>query len=368
MAKEKESILTAEEQIASYLKNNKEDHYNFEEEVMYPPISSGSLSLDIEMGGGIRPGIIRACGVTEGGKTSCMLSFARNFQLQVENSMVIYIKAEGRLSDEMIKRSGVNTDPDKWFLFKTNIYETAISLLRELVKNNPSGKKYFFIIDSMDALIPKGDANKSFEESIKVAGGALLTSSFLKNMALAMSNRGHICVLISQVRSQVEINPYAKGDPKITNASGGNAALHFSDWILEFQERWKKDLIFADGEKGEIIGHWCKIVFRKSPNEKTGKDVRYPIRYGRQNGKSVWVEREICDQLIKWEYVTAKGAWITISDELEKEIKENGLVSEFKKQIQGMERLYDFVEQNPKLVEYLYKKFKKTLAKCNETA
>ena len=52
-------MLTPEEQIEAYLENNKGDHYNFEEERSYA-VSSGSLLLDIEMGGGIGPGIIRA--------------------------------------------------------------------------------------------------------------------------------------------------------------------------------------------------------------------------------------------------------------------------------------------------------------------
>ena len=54
------------------------------------------------MSGGIRPGILRASGISEGGKTSCALSFARNFQDTVENGMVVYIKSEGRLSQEMV--------------------------------------------------------------------------------------------------------------------------------------------------------------------------------------------------------------------------------------------------------------------------
>ena len=29
----------------------------------------------------------------------------------------------------------------------------------------------------------------------------------------------------------------------VTNASGGNAALHYSDWVVEFQPRYKSDLI-----------------------------------------------------------------------------------------------------------------------------
>ena len=74
-------------QIQTYLEQNKADHYNFEEERTYV-VSSGSLLLDIEMGGGIGPGIIRASGITEGGKTSCALAFAKNFQ-KMDDSMVV---------------------------------------------------------------------------------------------------------------------------------------------------------------------------------------------------------------------------------------------------------------------------------------
>ena len=120
-------------QIQTYLEQNKADHYNFEEERTYV-VSSGSLLLDIEMGGGIGPGIIRASGITEGGKTSCALAFAKNFQ-KMDDSMVVFIKSEGRLSKEMLERSGVDTNEEKWFVYKSNVYESVIKLMRELVKN-----------------------------------------------------------------------------------------------------------------------------------------------------------------------------------------------------------------------------------------
>ena len=37
-----------------------------------------------------------------------------------------------------------------------------------------------FIIDSMDSLVPKNDLEKPPEEANKVAGGALLSSDFLR--------------------------------------------------------------------------------------------------------------------------------------------------------------------------------------------
>ena len=149
-------------QIHSYLEQNKEYHYNFEKEKLYS-VSSGSLLLDIEMGGGIKPGVVRATGVTEGGKTSCGLAFAKNFQ-KMDNSMVIYVKAEGRLSEDLIERMGVDTSEEKWFVYKSNVYESVINLMRELVKNNSKKYKYMFMIDSMDSLVPKNDLEKPPEE------------------------------------------------------------------------------------------------------------------------------------------------------------------------------------------------------------
>tara|TARA_R110001606_G_scaffold234732_1_gene382454 strand:- start:64 stop:1149 length:1086 start_codon:yes stop_codon:yes gene_type:complete len=348
--------LSPVEQIQSYLKENKQDHYNFENTPDYT-VSSGSLLLDIEMGGGIRPSIIRASGVSEGGKTSCALSFARNFQTTVENSMVVYIKSEGRLSSDMIDRSGVDTTAEKWFVYKSNIFESVLQLMRDLITNNPTECKYFFIVDSMDAMVPKKDMDRSFEDSDKVAGGSVLSSNFLKKMALGLSTKGHICFMISQVRSKVSINQYEKTDPKLTNASGGNALLHYSDWILEFQPRWSKDLIPPKENNGD--GHWCRVIFRKSANEKTGTEVRYPIKYGRTGGRSIWIEYEIIDMLIQWDMATTKGAWIIVGDSLVEEIRKEGLEIEAKHQ--GLDNFRKYLEEAHEVRDYLFNKFKKAL-------
>ena len=52
--------------LDSILDRNKAHHYAFDNKIDYV-VSSGSLTLDIEMGGGIHPGIVRSSGVTEGG-------------------------------------------------------------------------------------------------------------------------------------------------------------------------------------------------------------------------------------------------------------------------------------------------------------
>lgn len=354
-AKRKKSSVEGKspvEQIKQYLSDNKEYHNDFAEEVDYV-VSSGSLLLDMEMSGGVRPSVIRASGVSEGGKTSCALSFARNFQ-KMDNSMVVYVKAEGRLSKDMIERAGVDTSSDKWCVRKTNIYEHVLNFIRHLVQDNPTNCKYMFIIDSMDALVRHSDLDRPFEESNKVAGGSTLSSDFLRKVALNLSVGGHILFLISQVRSKVSINPYEKGDPRLTNASGGNALLHYSDWILEFQPRHKADFIVEKDQYGKegIVGHFCKIILRKTPNEKTGAPVRYPIKYFRKNGESVWTEQEIIDVMTAFHCITQKGAWINFSDEMCEEFDKKNL--KYEKQHQGIESFRNYLTKNVELTKFLY--------------
>ena len=66
------------EALKSFLKQNEDHHYNFEEEIDYK-ISSGSLKVDFELDGGFGPGLHRFTGMNEGGKSSEALEVMKNF-------------------------------------------------------------------------------------------------------------------------------------------------------------------------------------------------------------------------------------------------------------------------------------------------
>jgi len=364
---------SASDRLLSFLKDNKEDHYNFEEEIYYK-VSTGSLNLDIATSGGLSPGLHRFIGMNEGGKTSEALEVAKNFLKTVDGSRALLFKAEGRLSKEIKERSGIKfvTDPKEWvdgtcFVFECNIFETVSELIKDLIQANDENKRYLFILDSVDGLITKGDKDKTLSEATKVAGGAVISSMLMKKISLALSKRGHMAIFISQVRSDIKLDPYAASkEVRQTTATGGNALLHFANWILEFEPRYNKDLILEkpnekyDPIKNKIIGHNVKIAIKKSTNESTNSKVQYPIKYGRKEGSSVWKEYEVIDQILSWEFATAKGAWVTFSDEIIEELKKSNI--ELKKQHQGIDNLRLYLEENKQITEYFYDKFIKTLA------
>ena len=371
--KQQDNVLTASEQLSSFLKTHKEDHYNYEEAIEYK-VSTGSLTLDIETGGGLGPGLHRFCGINEGGKTSEALEVAKHF-LTMPNSRAVYFKCEGRLTPEMRERCGVDfvhtADPENWkdgtcFIYESNIYESVFDMMKMLIQFNEEGKRYIFILDSVDGLQTKGDSEKSLDDATKVAGGATISSVFMKKVATALTKRGHMAIFISQVRADIQLDPYSKAPVRQTSATGGNALLHFANWILEFEARYKKDYILEDDKKApdrvsnKILGQWSKVTVKKSPNEKTNVVIAYPINRGRTGGTSIWRELEIVDLLLQYEFMSKSGAWIKVSPDVVEELASKKI--EIPEKFQGKNGLFKYLEEDKEATNYFYNKFKEVLA------
>ena len=364
--------IEPEELLSNFLKTNKGDHFNDEKTAEYK-ISSGSLQFDMHLEGGFGPGLHRFTGVNEGGKTSESLQVMKNFLGTLSNSRGLYIKAEGRLGPELQKRSGVKFvfSAEEWvegtcFVFESNIYETTMKLIRLLITNNEDETKYCFILDSVDGLIRKADLDKSFEESTKVAGGAVIASNFCKKTSIALGKRGHMAIFISQVRADIKLDPYSKAPIRQNTATGGNALLHFANTIMEFEPRFKGDLILktpslkkVDAKKNPIIGHLAKVTIKKSAHENTNTTLSYPIRYGRVDGNSIWIEKEIVDLLYAWEFVEKKGAWIKPSDDFKELLESKDF--EFPDKLQGDNNLFKAIEDNKELCLFLIDYFKEQI-------
>lgn len=367
-----------EQLIHKFLKDNEEEHLNFVEETNYK-ISTGSLILDSVTDGGLPPGLHRFVGQNESGKTSQSLQVMSNFFKTVPKARGLLIKAEGRLTELMKGRYDFKfvTKPEEWvdgtcFVYEGNIFESVNDLMKMLVFDNPHNQKYCFILDSMDALILRNDLKKAEDEEGRVAGGPKLTATLLKKMSLRLTKLGHLAIFISQVRSDINLDPYTKKVIRQTSATGGNAALHFANYILEFEPRFKGDWILTDPNspldsvKNPMKGHWVKITFKKSPNEKTNNSYKYPIKYGRTKVGSIWKEYEIIDQLFCFDHLVKKGAWINtnIDSKLMDDVQEK--FKDFPKQIQGQDKLFTILENNQELTDYLFQRLSNAIIGSKE--
>lgn len=355
--------------IGALFKSNKQDHYNFEDTIYYK-VPSSSMIMNAAMGGGLSVGCQRFTGTTSGGKTSAALDFMFNFLKEGDksNRKGVYFKCEGRLSPEVRERSGITfvDDYEQWesgtcLIIDSNVFEFVFDVMRQLIVKNEEKCKYFFILDSLDMMAKRDDLEKPLESAAQVAGGALLTSVFLKKVSIGLAKKGHIAIFISQIRETVSINPYAKTPPKQGSASGGHAIEHAADWVLEFLPRYNDDIIREGAAKdSKPIGHFAKCKIIKSNNEKNLQEIRYPICYGRTGGKSVWREKEVLDMMQMYELVTRSGAWYYISDTIKKELVEAGFQVEEK--YQGINSVDQWLQNNPAVVDFLADKFSKIIS------
>lgn len=331
-ASKEEKTITAEQILSSIMEAHKDEHLNDLPDVFYK-VSSGSLNLDYALNGGFGPGIHRFMGVTEGGKTSEALDVMRNFFKQFAGaSKGLFIKAEGRLSPELRKRTGMTfvSKVEDWkdgtiFVLECNIYEVAAKAISKLC-TEMRDVKLCIILDSVDGLITRGDKEKDFGEATKVAGGAVVAGLLMKHLGAYVSKLGHMLIIISQVRAKVETG-YSSEPSRQVSATGGNALQHSADVMIEFWTQTNADQILEkDGEqpdihKNRILGHYANARIKKSTNESTRYNIKYPIRHGVIGG-SIWIEREIMEMLMNFSYIKKAGSWLSVTSDLVTEVNE----------------------------------------------
>lgn len=365
--------LDSKSVLNGILKQHKDEHFNFQERVDWS-ISSGSLLWDLSAGP-IRPSLVRIAGFSGEGKSAQALEIIRQFLTTVENSKALWVLAEGRgLSDEHKERCGLKFvySPDEWevgsvFVLETQVYEVFIQVVRDLVLNNPEKIKFGFCVDSIDGLSLRADRLKDVTDSnVRVAGAPALSKRLMQSLSLGMFKYGHLMLMLSQVSSEIKIDPYAKTTPRMGNFGGGSSLTHCADLIVEYSKTYNSDYILDnpsgkmnDG-KSKSIGKYTRVTIHKVAKETgRGTTFQYPVKFNRKVS-GVWLERELGDLLMSFSLITKAGAgWMTVNAEFMKELTENGF--EFPEKVQGFENLYKELEERPELVKYLFEKFKSML-------
>jgi RecA/RadA recombinase len=356
--------------LSSLIDDAGEEVWNRSEKIL-TKVSTGSLKLDAEIA--LTQGIHRFCGPAGAGKTSEAAEVCRNFLNKYQKAKVLWVKAEGRLSDNIQNRSGVKfvTSEDAWeygtaFILECNTFEIITKFLDALMKAfYENGERLLVIIDSLDGVKLKSDQDNEIGKE-RTAGVPLMLKRYLQRSYFLVANSGTMIIIISQVSASPRADNTAA--PQLTPGAGGNAALHWSNYILEFGSRYWGDNILEDPkakyepEKNPIIGHWSTVTIKKSDKENENKRIKYPIKHGRADGRSVWVEDEIIEFAEAWGLLIVSGSWFSFPAEVIKDVKDK-LKVDLEPKLQGKNKIIKYFEENPKITQYLFERIKTVVAK-----
>jgi recombination protein RecA len=179
-------------------------------------ISTGSLSLDIALGGkGLPRGrVVEIFGAESSGKTTIALHAVANAQKQ--GGVAAYIDAEHALDPSWAKRIGV--DLDALLVSQPSYGEEALRIAEMLIRSNAVD---IIVVDSVAALVPKSEIQDGEIGDAKVGLQARLMSQAMR-MLTPIINKSRTClVFINQIRQKIGIT---YGDP---NTTPGGLALKF---------------------------------------------------------------------------------------------------------------------------------------------
>ena len=210
-------------------------------------ISTGSLSLDVALGGkGLPRGrIVEIYGNESSGKTTIALHAVAN--AQKSGGVAAYIDAEHALDPTWAKRVGV--DLESLLVSQPAFGEEALRIAEMLVKSNAVD---IVVIDSVAALVPKNEAENDIGEP-SVGQQARLMSQALRILMPTIGKTRTCVIFINQIRQKIGV---MYGNPETT--TGGLALKFYASCRLEV----RRGPAVKDGD--DVIGTEVKVKVVKN--------------------------------------------------------------------------------------------------------
>ncbi len=285
-------------------------------------ISSGSLSLDINLGiGGYPKGrIIEIYGPESSGKTTFALHAIA--EAQKKGGKAAFIDAEHALDPVYAAKLGVNTD--ELLLSQPDSGEQALEICEALVR---SGAISIIVIDSVAALVPQAEIEGEMGDS-HVGLQARLMSQALRKLSGVINKTNTIAIFINQLREKVGV---MFGNPETT--PGGRALKFYSSIRLEIRRAEQ----IKDGT--DITGNKTNVKVVKNKMAPPFKSCVVDIMYG----EGVSREGEIVDLAAECGVIEKSGAWYAYKGE---------------KLGQGKENVKELLKNNTSLKEELEQKIR----------
>lgn len=287
---------------------------------------TGSLSLDLALGGGIPKGrIIEIYGPESSGKTTLTLHAIA--EIQKRGGTAAFIDAEHALDPAYAKRIGV--DVDNLLLSQPDNGEQALEITETLVRSNAVD---LIVVDSVAALVPRAEIEGDMGDS-HMGLQARLMSQALRKLTGVISRSKTTVIFINQIRMKIGV---MFGNPETT--TGGNALKFYASVRMDIRR-------ISQIKAGDsVIGNRARVKVVKNKIAPPFREAEFDIMYNQGISKA----GDILDLAVTRNIVEKAGAWFAYDGN---------------KIGQGREAAKTYLEENPKVQDEIAAKVREAATK-----
>jgi recombination protein RecA len=288
-------------------------------------LPSGSLSLDIALGGGYPKGrIIEIYGPESSGKTTLTLHAIA--EIQKQGGTAAFIDAEHALDPAYAKKLGVDTD--NLLVSQPDNGEQALEIAETLVRSNAVD---LIVVDSVAALVPQAEIDGDMGDSHMGLQARLMSQALRKLTGIINKSKATV-IFINQIRMKIGV---MFGNPETT--TGGNALKFYASVRADIRRIGQ----IKEGE--EIIGNRTKVKIVKNKIAPPFRVAEFDIMYNEGISKT----GDVLDLAVQHGVVGKAGAWFDYNDA---------------KIGQGREQTKKYLKENPKVLAEIEKKVRDKVA------
>lgn len=288
-------------------------------------VSSGSLSLDLALGGGYPKGrIIEIYGPESSGKTTLTLHAIA--EIQKQGGTAAFIDAEHALDPSYARKLGVDTD--NLLVSQPDNGEQALEIAETLVRSNAVD---LVVVDSVAALVPQAEIDGDMGDS-HMGLQARLMSQALRKLTGIINKSKTTVIFINQIRMKIGV---MFGNPETT--TGGNALKFYASVRIDIRRTGQ----IKEGE--EIIGNRTKVKIVKNKIAPPFRIAEFDIMYNEGISRA----GDVLDLAVQHEIVGKSGAWFDYNEA---------------KIGQGRDTTKKYLKDNPKVLEEIDKKVRAKVA------
>jgi recombination protein RecA len=288
-------------------------------------IGSGSLSLDLALGGGYPKGrILEIFGPESSGKTTLALHAIA--EIQKNGGTAAFIDAEHALDPSYARRLGVDTD--NLLVSQPDNGEQALDIVETLVRSNAVD---MVVIDSVAALVPQAEIDGDMGDSHMGLQARLMSQALRKLTGIINKSRTTV-IFINQIRMKIGV---MFGNPETT--TGGNALKFYASVRIDIRRTGQ----IKDGE--EITGNRTKAKVVKNKIAPPFRVAEFDIMYNEGISKT----GDVLDLAVLHNIVGKSGAWFDYADA---------------KIGQGRDASKEYLKKNPELLAEIEAKVRAKIA------